>query len=79
MALLASLLDVDGHRSAQVVVGACIGTAVGRVWYDFAPMLESSLGHLVSSSTALVTLLIVGALVVGSIERVLGGSMKRHI
>ena len=78
-AVLASLRVRAGlHTIAQVGVGACFGSAFGAGWVAAQPRLVRFVGERLHdvSSGALVALLIVGALVVGSVERQIAKQLK---
>tara|TARA_B110001452_G_scaffold239129_1_gene219994 strand:+ start:1421 stop:2152 length:732 start_codon:yes stop_codon:yes gene_type:complete len=68
------------HTPAQVLVGGTIGCATGAGWCLWAqPTLEAAMGGAGSAplSSSLLALFLVGALVVGSAERMLGAKLKR--
>lgn len=68
------------HTPAQVLVGGIIGCATGAWWCVWAqPTLEAAMGGASSAplSSSLLALFLVGALVVGSAERMLGAKLKR--
>jgi dolichyldiphosphatase len=82
LATILTLLRVRGglHTVAQVSVGAAIGSLCGTCWYLQQPELQASLSARLGREpepAVLVTLLVVGALVVGSVERTLAQRLKQ--
>ena len=83
LAAALTLLRVrDGlHTVAQVSVGACIGAVNGSVFFRLSPTVEQRLAAIVSGSGAapsslFVGLIVAGALLVGSVERVFARRLK---
>ena len=79
-ALTALRVRAGLHTRAQVAVGAFIGSANGAAMFYASPALEARLaaradGH-GAPSALLAGLLVVGALVVGSVERWLARRLK---
>lgn len=67
------------HTPAQVLVGGTIGCATGAGWCVWLqPATEAAMGGASSTplSSSLLALFLVGALVVGSAERMLGAKLK---
>lgn len=87
-ALLARQRVLAGlHTMGQVAVGAGFGTTAGSLWFFFLDFVEPSIHRAVLSHslegddrrqyTIAVGLFVAAALVVGSVERVLGRWLKR--
>ena len=66
------------HTVAQVSVGACLGTVAGAGWLAIQPTVQAYVSARLHGigTAAVVGLLLTGALVVGSAERVLGKWLK---
>lgn len=67
------------HTISQCAVGACIGFINGTAAFYASPALEQRLSAFADgdSSGLLVALVLAGALIVGSVERVLAARLKR--
>lgn len=76
------------HTPAQIIVGACVGSAVGASWHELCTRGELNarvLGFLSRFPGSQVPLpylagvMVVGALTVGSVERKIAKAMKRIV
>mmetsp|Transcript_14525 Transcript_14525/g.29117 ORF Transcript_14525/g.29117 Transcript_14525/m.29117 type:complete len:194 (-) Transcript_14525:387-968(-) len=66
------------HTVEQVGVGACFGTSIGALWHTAQPRILSAVNPHVDGRQHIAVLVVVGALVVGSVERFIGKMLKRR-
>lgn len=79
LAAVLTLLRVRAglHTMAQIGVGAVIGAANGALWFRTSPaLLEWVVCRQVSGNAPVALLLVLGALVVGSVERAIARLLK---
>eukprot|EP00967_Tisochrysis_lutea_P039735 scaffold47636_cov29-Tisochrysis_lutea.AAC.3 len=67
------------HTREQVGVGATIGSCVGAGWFTIVqPQLLAIVGDNNQTQAIIVAILVVGALVVASVERAIGAALKKR-